>query len=360
MGKEGLVSTVCELSDLSGISSREGVVAEHVKSHFLSTAYRYEKDAIGNVTLFHPAYEPGAKTVLVFAHMDEIGMIVRKVESNGFVRFERLGGVNTQILPGTRVVLLTQEGRLPGVVGVQAHHFMPVENKFSVPPIKDMYIDAFVSSAEEAGRLGIEVGTLVGLEPHCEVVRDAYVTGKSLDNRAAMAVLYGVAERLESVELPYNLVFCFPVMEEYNIRGIMPVIHRLKPDVCIGLDVTPACDTPDLDYNRVALGAGPAVCCMNFHGGGTLAGVLPDEGLFKGVVEAATALGIDLQREVSPGVITENAFALFENDGIRVLNLSIPTRYTHTDNETVAISDMEELGEVLERFLVTNVNACLA
>ncbi|MPM86460.1 hypothetical protein SDC9_133549 [bioreactor metagenome] len=91
---------------------------------------------------------------------------------------------------------------------------------------------------------------------------------------------------------------------------------------------------------------------MNFHGGGTLAGVLPDQDLFRMIVTEAANQQITLQKEVAPGVITENAFALFENEnGIKVANLSIPTRYTHTPFETAAISDIQNLYQVLERVL---------
>ena len=360
MSKKTIVDSLVQLSGLTGVSSREGEVAAHVESRFATSSWQVEKDAIGNMILRHPSWKEGREVVLLFAHMDEIGMIVRKVEPDGFLRFERLGGVNTQILPGQRVAIQTSSGKIvPGVVGVQAHHFMPPENKFVVPQIKDMYIDAFVSSADEARALGIEVGTLIGLERHVEVVREQYVTGKSMDNRASMAVLYDLADAMTDASLPYNLAICFPVMEEFNIRGLMPVIRALRPTLSVGLDVTPACDTPDLSYNDVRLGDGPAICCMNFHGGGTLAGVLPDKDLFDALVGCAESCGVTLQREVDPGVITENAFALFENEGVRVANLSVATRYTHTDNETVSINDLVSLEKVLERFCAQGAEGLL-
>ena len=356
-----IVESLVELSGIVGVSSREGAVADHARRAFREGPWDVSTDELGNVLARHGGWDEGAKTLLLFAHMDEIGMIVRKIEPDGFLRFERLGGVNTQVLPGTRVVVRTDSGGfLPGVVGVQAHHFMPPENKFVVPPIAQMYVDAFVGSAEEARSLGIEVGSLIALERHTQVVRDDYVTGNAMDNRAAMAVLYEVAERLGDRQLPYNLAICFPVMEEFNIRGLMPVIRELSPELSVGLDVTPSCDTPDLDYNDVRLGGGPAICCMNFHGGGTLAGVLPDAALFDALVESAAECGVTLQREVSPGVITENAFALFEGAGVRVANLSIPTRYTHTDNETVAVSDLKDLARMLERFCASGAERLLA
>lgn len=345
------------LSQLIGITSREKAIAHDVEETFKNSLYQIEKDALGNMTLAHPTNREGKKTVLIFAHMDEIGMIVRKVEPSGFLRFERLGGVNTQILPGLKVQVVDCKGQAhPGVIGVQAHHFMSAENKFKIPPIHELYIDMFAQSLQEVLQLGIDVGSMVALQSDFQCIQETTICGKSLDNRVAMAILYHCAQQIEKIELPYNLVFCFPVMEEFNIRGLLPVIRKIKPDVSIGLDITPACDTPDLSYNNIALGKGPAITCMNFHGGGTLAGVLPDQELFDLLVATAQRLKIPLQKEVSPGVITENAFVLFENEGIKVANLSIPTRYTHTPNETAMLSDIELLLLLLKETLTEEVS----
>jgi putative aminopeptidase FrvX len=350
---DDLIQEIQNLADMVAVSSREERVRSRLKDIFAATKYKCNIDNIGNFVLVHPDQEPSKKTVLLFAHMDEIGFIVRKIEKNGFIRYERLGGVNTQILPGTRVVFDGKKGLVEGVIGTQAHHFMPAENKFVVPPISKQYIDIGADTYDEVIADGIDVGTLAALSSRSAVIHDQYIRGKSMDNRAAVGVLEKLALELENKPLQINLIFAFPVMEEYNIRGLMPVYRKYKPDIAIGLDVTPACDTPDLDYNDIALGKGPAICCMNFHGGGTLAGVLPDSELFTYTEEISAELGIPLQKEVSPGIITENAFGVFENEeGIRILNLSIPTRYTHSPFETVSISDIEQLKTLLEKMII--------
>lgn len=347
-----LIQEIRDLADLVAVSSREERVRWRLQKIFAGTKYEINVDNIGNFVLIHPDQKPSRKTVLLFAHMDEIGFIVRKIEKNGFIRYERLGGVNTQILPGTRVVFDGKKGLVEGVIGTQAHHFMPAENKFVVPPISEQYIDIGADTDEEVLSNGIDVGTLAALNSRATVIHDRYIRGKSMDNRAAVGVLEKLALELEDRSLQVNLIFAFPVMEEYNIRGLMPVYRKYKPDISIGLDVTPACDTPDLDYNDIALGKGPAICCMNFHGGGTLAGVLPNSELFDYTEKVASDLGISLQKEVSPGIITENAFGVFENEeGIRILNLSLPTRYTHSPFETVAISDIKQLKVLLEKMI---------
>ncbi|TXT19358.1 MAG: hypothetical protein FD133_356 [Erysipelotrichaceae bacterium] len=347
-----LNSNIIRLCNLVGISSREHEVAKDVQQAFTALGYDVYTDVIGNVVAHNKASNGKTTSkVLIFAHMDEIGFIIRKVEKSGFIRFERLGGVNTQILPGTKVKIMGTKGVVSGVIGVKSHHFMPANEKFIVPQINEMYIDAFVNSAEELSDHGVEVGTFIALDSEARIVNEKYIVGKTLDNRVCMAVLYELAALVKNNKFNYDLYFCFPVMEEFNIRGIMPVIRKIRPDITIGLDITPANDTPDLDYNDIALGKGPAVTCMNFHAGGTLAGVLPDKDLFDLVRISAKNKKIDLQLEVAPGVITENAFILFENEGVKVVNLSIPTRYTHTSNETMMLSDIEKMIELLIQFL---------
>lgn len=348
-----LVQQIIELSDLVGISSREYRITENIKSRFANSTYKLDVDNIGNVTLSHQNNDTDKKNILIFAHMDEIGLIVRKITDDGYIYFERLGGVNTQILPGTKFILDASKGLVEGVIGVQSHHFMQVDNKFKVPPIQSLYIDICASSRQEVLDQGIDVGTMGVFKSKCEVIHDKYIRGKALDNRVAMAILLRLAEELENDKLDYNLHFCFPVMEEFNIRGLLPVIRKIKPDISIGIDITPTCDTPDLDYNTIHLGGGPAITYMNFHGGGTLAGVLPDKELIEKFENIARKENIKIQREISPGVITENAFCLFENEnGVKVANLSIPTRYTHTPFETESLEDIQSMYKLLKHILL--------
>lgn len=347
--RERLVKRITEISNIIAISSREKKMVEYLEETFKNTNYNIAIDNIGNVTLKKNGNFRDEK-ILVFAHIDEIGIIVRKISEDGFIYIERLGGVTTTIMPGQHFLFETEKGYVDGVIGVQAHHFMDSENKFSISPIKDMYVDVCAKSKKEVLDMGIDVGTVAAFNQKCSFINNTYLRGKAIDNRAAVGILIELALEMEKQES--NVVFAFPVQEEFNIRGLMPVLRKEKPDIAIGLDITPSCDTPDLDYNDVYMDKGPAVTYMNFHGGGTLAGVLPNLELVKKYENLAKKLGINLQKEIAPGVITENAFGLFENEkGIKVVNLSIPTRYTHTPFETASINDIEELYQLLKEGL---------
>lgn len=339
-----------ELCQLNGLPSTEEHVGEYMFRKFWNVNRNVYKDTLGNVICTLKSQKAEAPKIMVFAHMDEIGFIVRKIEDNGFLRFERIGGVNTQILPGTKVQSVTEKS-VKGLIGVQSHHFMAPENKFKVPQIKEMYIDIGADSKKSVIQKGINVGDMFSFDNTWTEMTDNIVSSKAIDDRIGCSILLDLNEKLKGDAQTVDVYLVACVMEEFNIRGILPVIRRINPDITIGIDITPACDTPDLDYNDISLGKGPALTYMNFHGRGTLAGVLPNRKLLKTFENICINDNIPYQREVAPGVVTENAYILFENDGISVMSISIPTRYTHTPIESINIGDAQNAEKLIETFI---------
>lgn len=347
-----------ELTALPGISSREDPVIKYMYQSFRKYCENISIDTLGNVICYFPSKNPNANKIMVFGHMDEIGFVIRKIEDNGFLRIERVGGVNVNVLPGIKVDVIGERGLIPGVIGVKSHHYMKQDEKGHVPNIDELYIDIGAVSKDQVKELGIQVGCFACFHSEYFETQGGFAVNKAMDNRVACAILIELAEDIskhrDELEWDVYLVAC--VQEEFNIRGILPVVRKIKPNVSIGIDVTPSCDTPDLkDYSDVVLNGGPALTFLNFHGRGTLAGVLPDERLINRLVEIAEKEKIPFQREIAVGVITENAYILFEEMGISVANLSIPTRYTHTPIETVCIKDIE-LAEKLIFLLIRSLD----
>lgn len=339
-----------ELCQLNGLPSREENVGVYMLDKFQKVSEDVYKDTIGNVICTLKAKKETNHKILIFAHMDEIGFIIRKIEDNGFLRFERIGGVNTQILPGTKVQSIYKKS-VKGLIGVQSHHFMAPENKFKVPQIREMYIDIGADSKESVVKRGINVGDMFSFDDTWTEITDKIISSKAIDDRVGCSILLELSEKLKEANLSADVYFVACVMEEFNIRGILPAIRRINPDITIGIDITPACDTPDLDYNDISLGKGPALTYMNFHGRGTLAGVLPSKELISAFENICMNNNIPYQREVASGIITENAYILFENNGTLVINVSIPTRYTHTPIESINIKDVENAVKLIETFI---------
>lgn len=345
-----------DLTELNGLPSQEDRIIDYMYEKFTMDNENVRVDRLGNITSFFKSKRSNAKKLVVFAHMDEIGFIIRKIEKKGFLRFERIGGVNTQILPGSYVNVLGKT-ELFGIIGVQSHHFMNPENKFKVPQIKDLYIDIGANSFDDVIRLGVNVGDMIAFKHNWMEMPNSRISTKAIDNRVGCSVLLSLSNMIRDNDLNFDVYLVASVMEEFNIRGILPAIKVINPDITIGIDVTPACDTPDMDYNDLELSGGLALTYMNFHGRGTLAGVLPDKKLLKELESVCDKNDIKYQNEISTGVITENAYILLENQGIAVANISIPTRYTHTPFECVDMNDVIDAVKIIYLFITqTDVN----
>lgn len=340
------------LTSLNGVPSQEDAIINHVYEFFKKYNTDVEVDRIGNVISKYKGKNSQRK-IMVFAHTDELGLIVRKIDDNGFIRFERVGGVSTQILPGLVMNILAEKGNIRGVIGTPSHHFISTSQKENLPTIAEMYIDTGCTSKQQVLDLGIDVGTMIVFD-YTWIENGNIVFSKAMDDRVGVAILMDLAQLLGDIEPETDVYLVAATMEEFNIRGVMPAVRKIRPDVSIGIDITPACDTPEMKYNDISLGKGPALTYMNFHGRGTLAGVLPNIQLVKSFEKIAKDNNIPIQKEVATGVITENAFILFENEGVSVANVSIPTRYTHTPFEAVHLDDVKQAVSLIHKFLISN------
>lgn len=342
-----LEHTLRELVERVAPSGHEGAVAEFMKTWAESRGAEVVIDTLGNV-ICRLNRRPEGPRVAVFSHMDEIGLVVRKIEEQGFLRVVRLGGIEEKSLVGKEVLVLTERGeRIPGVIGIKAHHLMKPEEKHTVTKVEDIYIDIGTESREETLKAGVKIG--------CPVVysrtffRQGYrIFASSLDNRGGCAVLLEVLDTIKPEKLQAEVYLIGSVQEEFSLRGILPAIRSLNPDLLICLDIAPACDTPDLQgYADVMLGGGPIVNVYTFHGRGTLAGLIPSRAVVRWVTEIAKEEGIPLQRNVFFGGLTDVSFAQLEHAGILAVDLGFAIRYAHSPVEVCDLRDLERLKDLV-------------
>jgi putative aminopeptidase FrvX len=340
---------------LSGMEDR--MISEMVQ-RFKPLTDEVEVDRLGNVTATFRGKSESEPTMLVFAHVDEVGLMVTKVEPNGYLRFDRIGGVPEKTLRGQFVDVHTIDGaaRYPALVGTIAHHLTPAETKYIVPTTEKMYIDGGWTSAEEVLAKGIRIGSAATYRPNLQRLGENRVAGKTLDNRIGIIILLALAEHISKNRPKGTVYLVASVQEEFNIRGNMPSFTRLEPHAAICLDITSACDTPDLNLRYdISLGKGPAVLQMNFHGRGTLAGLIPHPKLRMFIERTIEELKIPYQRQTIIGEITDDAFTLVLGKyGVAMAHLSIPMRYSHSPVETADLRDIEAgiriINEVVDRF----------
>lgn len=287
--------------------------------------------------------------MMIFGHMDQLGFIVRRIEPDGYIQVDRLGGIPEKVLPGLQLLIRSEDGKWhPGVFGPKAHHATPPEEKYKVDLVTNLFIDIGASNDGEVRKLGIEVGCPVIYKPAFEQLQGTRVTGTAVDNRGACAALVGIAKRLHERRPACDVYLVGTVWEEFNLRGAMMAARTVKPDLAVMLDVTLAGDTHDLCSRfEDELGKGPCVQLYSFHGRGTLNGTLPHQPMFELCKRTAAEEGLPLQRFAALGIVTDAAYLQLEQDGVACLEMGFPARYTHTPIEVCDVNDLEGLADLV-------------
>lgn len=352
------LETLGKLSAITALSGHEEPMIAYMKEHFAPFADDMEVDALGNVICRirgrNGSGGAGAGgPAMVFAHMDELGLIVRKVEATGYLRVVRVGGIPERVLQGQRVVLTGDAGLVYGVIGVKSHHVTTADEKYKVVPVDDCYIDIGAGNADEVEALGVHVGTPITYDIALRTMPGGLVTGKALDDRLGCAALLALAERLHADRPALDVALVATVQEEFNIRGVLPAAYALEPTLGICLDVAVAHDTPDLAARAdLALGRGPVIGYYSFHGRGTLGGLIPNPKLRQGIEDTARRLVMPVQRNVFFGGLGDSSFMQLVRRGIPAVDVGFPCRYTHTPVETAAIADAEAAATLVAEYLL--------
>lgn len=335
-----------ELMLIPAPSGYEKEMAYYLKQKFENFSNHVRIDRVGNVIAEFSGRDSTLPRTMIFAHMDQIGFIVRRIETNGFIQVDRLGGIPEKILPGLQVLLRGEDGSWhPGIFGSKSHHATPPEEKYKVDPVTSLSVDIGASSAEEVHARGIYTGCPVIYHPAFQSLIGTRITGTAVDNRGGCAALIKIAELLQKTPPEGDVYLVGTVWEEFNLRGAMLAARTVHPHLALSLDVTLASDTADL-YNRFddLLGKGPCVGLYNFHGRGTLNGTIAHEPLFRLAKRTASELNLPLQRFASQGILTDASYLQLEEDGVACLDVGFPTRYTHTPVEMCDTSDIEALA----------------
>jgi putative aminopeptidase FrvX len=346
--KDSLSLLTSELMLIPALSGHEGRVRRYLRDALGELGLQSRTDGLGNLIATIDG-TPGAPSVMLFAHMDQLGLIVRKIEADGLVRVERLGGVPEKALPAQAVLFCVGEGRdLPGVIANKSHHATQPDEKYRVLPYPELYIDAGFASAEDVRAAGIDVGTPIVYEPKVLTLAGDRLAGTAVDDRAGCAVVVEVARALLQAPTRPTTHIVFSVQEEFNLRGALTAAQALSPDIAIQIDLTLATDTPDVrTRGDVRLCGGPGMSMYSFHGRGTLNGTLPHPALVALFESASKAERIPLQKSAQIGVLTDSSYVQLVGAGVASIDLGFPMRYSHSALEVCDLADLESLTRLL-------------
>lgn len=340
-----VLSHLRRLVALTGPSGSEEDVALDVFRTARELADTVEIDAFGNVTATRHAASPDARRLLIAAHMDEIGFRVLKIEQDGFLRLEKVGGSDDRVLPAQRVWVRTPDERLLGVIGTKSAHLLTDADRSRVVPYAELYVDVGARSAEEVRAMGVAVGDPVGFvgDLHELGRGTGRFTGHAIDDRAGCAALLALLERFREEAPPVTLVVVFSVQEEVGLRGAHAVARGARADVALALDMTAADDTPDTGTRRLRLGEGPTVKVMDFS-------TLAHPAVRRGLARAAERTGLSVQHELLKGIGTDAGALQHLGRGVPAGAVSVANRYTHSPVEVVDRRDLEGAVDLLEAF----------
>ena len=311
-------------------------------------------DKVGNCITTFKGSQEDAPVLMVFAHMDTIGFVIKRIDPDGFIFVDRVGGVPEKVMTGTPVRVGSEDGKYyNGIFGTRAYHIMSNEEKAKADSLNDLFIDIGARSAQELYDLGIQVGCPVAYgEAYYDLLNDR-VSGSYIDAAAGMTNLIQIAQYLKENQPKATIRLVGTVWEEYSARGAMMANRSAKCDMVISILGPGAADTPDQrgKVSNVKMNNGVGVTMFNFHGKGTLNGNIVHKGMFELLKKAAEEKDIKIQRQAARGALSDTAYLALENDGIPCMDLGTPDRYSHSPLELIDVKDLKQTGELLCHFI---------
>ncbi len=326
-----------KISEAPGVSGFEYGISEIIKKELQGFVDKIEGDKFGNIYVYKGN---GEKTIMITAHIDEIGLIVKHIDNRGFIRFAKIGGVPDHVLLGQRVLIHGKYKKINGVIGCKAIHIMKEEERKQLITYDKMFIDTGLSK-EQLEKYGIGIGTPITIERDLIELENDLIVGRAMDDRAGCYILIEALKRAKPVN---KIVGVFTVQEEVGLRGATISSYNVKPDIGIAIDTTIAGDHPEISESEapVKIGNGPVIVIADGRreslGGGLLANSL----IVNWLIEIANKLDIKYQLGVLEGGTTDAAAIQLSRGGIPSGCISIPTRYLHTFSEVISKKDIED------------------
>ncbi len=329
-----------QLADAAGPSGAEEPVRKLMLAAIRPYASSIRYDGLGSLIATQGAAGP---RIMIDAHMDELGGMVRRIAPNGFLTMQMLGGWLDQSLVDQRWIVIGSKGPLRAVTGIRDIHVVPPEERARVYPRDSLFLDIGATSADQARAMGVEPGDPVVPDAPFSILNgtDNYL-GKAWDDRAGCAVIAEAMRRLASEPHPNQLFFALTTQEEIGLRGAHTASQIIRPDLGIALEAGVTGDVfgGHPEESQVKLGSGPGLFLYD-------ASALPNRKLTAFVKETAAAAKLPLQFDLVTGYGDDSAEIQKSNGGVPTVNLVVPIRYTHAHNGILNRRDFDQTVELL-------------
>lgn len=328
------------LCQAPGIGSRERAVRQVVREELEPLVDEVRVDTLGNLVATRRGSGP---RIMIAAHMDEIGFVVRHIDDDGFIRLQPVGGFDPRVLTAQRVKIHLRSGdSIPGALqpGTKPIHLMASGESREVK-LEDLFVDTGLTA--ESVRESVSIGDMVTLD-RATVRMGDNVVSKSLDDRLGLYVMIEAVRTASKSNA--EVVAVATTQEEVGLRGAQTAGYDVDPDIAIALDVTVSGDVPGIpaDSAVTRLGHGAAIKVFD-------SSHIPSQEIIESLRSIAERESIAHQLEVLPRGGTDAAAIQRSRAGAFAGTISIPCRYVHTVNETASVSDIEACIQLLARFI---------
>ena len=337
------VELLGKLSNVFGPSGNEEDVAEILRKELKGYADEECVDKLGNILFYHNGKE-GYPKVMLSAHMDEIGFMVTFIEEDGFLRFDTIGGITNNIMPGQRILFRGDRGYIKGIIGTKPPHIMTAEEQNKIIPKEDLFIDIGAESLNQAKEKGADVGMMGVFDVEFVDLGDGYFRGKAFDDRAGCTVLVEVLKALK--DSPYNVVAVGSVQEELGIRGARTAAWQVDPDYGLALEGTFVADVPGTRPDRVSskIKGGPVVTIMDRT-------AFTHPLVLKALVKAGRERSIPFQFKKVPVGGTDAGAIHLTKAGVPSGTVAVPCRYIHGPASIAHVDDLKNTIRLVTEFV---------
>jgi putative aminopeptidase FrvX len=329
-----------ELADAPGPPGFEEAVRAVMVRELKPLADKISYDGVGSVIAQHGSSGP---KVMLDAHMDELGGVVRRVTPTGYLSMQMLGGWLDQALPDQRWIIIGKKGPVHAVTGIRDIHVVPADERSKVYPRDTLYLDVGAKTPAEVAALGLSPGDpVVPDSPFTVMGKGDRYLGKAWDDRVGLAVIIEALRRLRSTGHPNQLFVVATVQEEVGLRGARTSADLIKPDVGIAIEGGITGDSPgrNPEETQAVLGGGPGIFLYD-------SSTLPNRKFVRLVDATAQGARIPLQHDLVQGYGDDSAAIQATNGGVPTVNLVVPARYTHAHNGIIDRADFDRMVDLV-------------
>ena len=357
--KELLRERITDMTGRIAVSGYEWELAAYIAGELKDYADELRITPNGNLIVTVKGKNPGPD-VLYGVHMDEVGYVIKSIDDNGFLYFGKIGGSSDNIIPGRKVIIKTDKGEIPGVIGIRSTHMLSEEEAKRGQSISTSYVDICAKDRKQAMEWGVKSGCQMVIDSACTPMKNTdYIVTKAADCRALCAILFELIRHIDIERLHGNHYFVFTAMEEVTTAALHSVVGVVNPEYCYILDTIPTGDVPDIRDidNPLKLGEGPVAVLLQhnprFHNY-----AVSHPALVRAVNSAAKDIGINIQEFAFTGAFysTDAAGVINAGSGNAVMSISLPRRYSHSPTEVINLNDCCDMYRLVEKLIYTPVD----